>query len=76
MLHFGAVDWKTVVYVNGTQVGTHTGGYDPFYFDITSALKGSGEQEIAVYIYDNTGYGRTADRGSNPEILPYAGTRQ
>lgn len=73
LLHFGAVDWKTVVYVNGTQVGTHTGGYDPFYFDITSALKGSGEQEIAVYIYDNTGMeGQpTGKQSRNPSICWY-----
>lgn len=73
LLHFGAVDWKTVVYVNGVQVGTHTGGYDPFYFDITSALKSEGEQEIAVYIYDNTGVeGQpTGKQSKNPSICWY-----
>lgn len=55
LLHFDAVDWETVAYVNGTEVGRHTGGYDPFYFDITSALKDEKEQELVVYIYDNTG---------------------
>lgn len=55
LLHFDAVDWETVVYVNGIKVGEHTGGYDPFYFDITSALKDKGEQELVVYTYDNTG---------------------
>src|SRR5688572_29351950 len=30
LLHFGAVDWKCTVWVNGQQVGEHTGGYDPF----------------------------------------------
>ena len=55
LLHFGAVDWETRVFVNGQPVGHHTGGYDPFWFDITSALKSSGEQEVTVYIYDNTG---------------------
>ena len=52
---FDAVDWEATVYVNGKKVGSHTGGYDPFYFDITSALTDGGEQEIAVYIHDNTG---------------------
>ena len=55
LLHFDAVDWEATVYVNGKKVGSHTGGYDPFYFDITSALTDGGEQEIAVYIHDNTG---------------------
>lgn len=38
LLHFGAVDWDASVWVNGTQVGRHRGGYDPFSFDITDAL--------------------------------------
>ena len=73
LLNFGAVDWETVVYVNGQQVGRHTGGYDPFSFDITSALKPSGEQELAVYIYDNTGgEGQpTGKQSKNPSICWY-----
>jgi len=38
LLHFGAVDWQAAVWVNGKQVGRHTGGYDPFTFDITDAV--------------------------------------
>jgi beta-galactosidase/beta-glucuronidase len=52
LLHFGAVDWQCDVFVNGTNVGTHKGGYDPFSFDITSALKKGGAQEIAVRVWD------------------------
>ena len=37
-LRFGAVDWETTVWVNGTKLGTHRGGYDPFSFDITDEL--------------------------------------
>lgn len=57
LLHFGAVDWKCDVSVNGVAVGTHTGGYDPFYFDITSALKRSGTQEIKISVWDPTDSG-------------------
>ena len=39
LLHFGAVDWEATVCVNGRHVGTHRGGYDPFTFDITDALR-------------------------------------
>ena len=54
LLHFGAVDWKAEVWVNGTKVGEHTGGYTPFTFDITSALKPIGKQTIRVKVWDAT----------------------
>ena len=53
LLHFGAVDWEAVVLVNGKQIGMHQGGYTPFYFDITDALKSRGEQEIKVRVNDH-----------------------
>jgi len=52
LLHFGAVDWQCHVFVNGKQVGVHEGGYDPFYFDITSYLKTGEDQEIVVRVWD------------------------
>lgn len=57
LLHFGAVDWKAEVSVNGVGVGSHTGGYDPFTFDITEALKKSGANEITVTVWDPTDEG-------------------
>ena len=53
-LHFGAVDWQARLLVNGKEVGQHRGGYDGFSFDITGALKGSGEQELTVVVTDPT----------------------
>src|SRR5262245_41019831 len=53
LLHFGAVDWKCEVSVNGKKVGDHTGGYDPFTFDVTDALdKSKTEQELVVAVGD------------------------
>ena len=52
LLHFGAVDWQCEVFVNGKLAGKHQGGYDPFSFDITPHLKGSGSQEIVVSVWD------------------------
>ncbi|HRP58239.1 sugar-binding domain-containing protein [Agriterribacter sp.] len=52
LLHFGAVDWQCDVYVNGTKVGSHQGGYDPFSFDMSAALKKGKQQEIAVRVWD------------------------
>lgn len=58
LLHFGAVDWKCEVYVNGIKVGTHMGGFDPFSFNITSALKkDKKEQEICVFVQDYQEFG-------------------
>jgi len=62
LLHFGAVDWDTTVWINGTKVGTHRGGYDPFTFDITDALKDTGQQEVILSVWDPTNAG-TQPRG-------------
>lgn len=60
ILHFGAVDWEATVYVNGMELGSHRGGYDPFSFDITAALKPSGKQELMVSAWDPTSEGTQA----------------
>ncbi len=52
ILHFGAADWATEVYINNIKTGEHKGGYDPFSFDITSSLKKGTAQEIAVRVWD------------------------
>ncbi len=54
LLHFGAVDWKTDVWVNGEYVGEHKGGYDPFSFNVTPHLRKSGRQTLRVRVYDAT----------------------
>lgn len=54
ILHFGAVDWFSEVFINGSKVGEHKGGYDPFSFDITKHLNKKGKQEIVVKVYDPT----------------------
>jgi hypothetical protein len=55
LLHFGAVDWQAKVWVNGKEVGSHEGGYDPFSFDITEALTNADEEnEIVVAVWDPT----------------------
>ena len=54
LLHFGAVDWETDVWVNGQSVGHHEGGYTPFSFEITGVLNASGPQEIVVAVWDPT----------------------
>ncbi|GHF78654.1 PA14 domain-containing protein [Streptomyces thermodiastaticus] len=63
-LNFGAVDWKAEVYVNGTKVAEHQGGYDKFSADITDALKPGRTQELIVGVYDPT----DAADGENPPL--------
>jgi hypothetical protein len=53
LLNFEAVDYETTVWVNGSEVGKHTGGSTPFSFDITAALKPDGN-ELVVRAYDAT----------------------
>ena len=60
LLHFGAVDWEATVWVNGKEVGSHRGGYDPFTLDITEVLSKSGRQEIVMAVWD------PADAGTQP----------
>ncbi|MET9023781.1 sugar-binding domain-containing protein [Actinopolymorpha sp. NPDC004070] len=52
LLHFGAVDYSTTVWVNGLRVGGHEGGHTPFTFDITEALREGGEQTVVVRAED------------------------
>jgi len=57
MLNFDAVDWDTEVYVNGQQVGRHTGGYTAFSFDVTPYLKKRGQQKLVLKVLDGTNDG-------------------
>ncbi len=57
LLHFGAVDWRSDVYVNGQKLMQHEGGYDPFTVDITSALKKGKSQQLSVKVWDPTDEG-------------------
>lgn len=58
LLHFGAVDWESEVFVNGKSVGKHRGGYDSFSFDITDFLAPGTEQDIMVQVTDPTDTGQ------------------
>ncbi len=52
-VNFGAVDQIAVVYINGSKVGEHKGGYTPFRFEITEYVT-DGENQIMVYAFDYT----------------------
>lgn len=81
LLHFGAVDWQTIVWVNGKQIDprrsvTHTGGYDPFSCDITDALKADGPNEVVVSVFDpsDAGYQPRGKQVRKPHGIWYTPT--
>jgi len=59
-LRFGAVDHTSQVFINGTLVGEHTGGYSPFGLDINHALV-PGTNTISVRAQDSLSW--TQPRG-------------
>lgn len=73
LLHFGAVDWKTEVWVNDIKIGSHTGGYTPFTFDITAFLNRAREQKLVVKVWDGTdkGFQPRGKQSSKPEGIFY-----
>jgi len=56
LLHFGAVDWKTDIWINDIKVGSHEGGFTPFTFNVTPFLM-NGKQEMTVKVWDPTNDG-------------------
>lgn len=53
MLHIGACDYLTEVWINGKYAGRHKGGYSSFQFNITDYLR-PGENTVTVYAEDDT----------------------
>lgn len=72
LLHFGAVDWKSEIYLNDIKIGSHTGGYTPFSFDITPYLT-AGNQKLVVKVWDPTteGYQPVGKQHTKPEGIWY-----
>ncbi|NCB07975.1 MAG: beta-galactosidase, partial [Bacteroidia bacterium] len=73
LLHFGAVDWRSELWVNDIKVGSHQGGYTPFYFDITPYLNKTGVQKLALKVWDPSdgGYQPRGKQVKNPHGIWY-----
>lgn len=73
LLHFGAVDWECEVWVNGTKVGGHRGGYTPFSLNLTAALNTKGPNELVVRVWDPTdkGFQPVGKQTLNPRSIWY-----
>lgn len=53
LLNFDAIDWKAEIYVNGSLVATHTGGYTPISVDVTPYLSKKAKQTLSVKVEDD-----------------------
>jgi hypothetical protein len=51
-LRFGAVDYTADVWVNGTHVGSHTGGYTPFEIECGDTIRWDGPNTVTVRVFD------------------------
>ncbi|MFW9972845.1 MAG: glycoside hydrolase family 2 protein, partial [Candidatus Odinarchaeota archaeon] len=73
LLHFGAVDWETTIWINKKLVGTHKGGYTPFYFEISEFVNISDDNEILLSVWDPTdkGYQEQGKQSLNPRVILY-----
>ncbi|TDO94854.1 glycosyl hydrolase family 2 [Halanaerobium saccharolyticum] len=61
ILNFGAVDYLTKVWINGSFIGSHTGGYDSFSFDISDFVNYQEKNKIVVKVEDSRS--KTQPRG-------------
>lgn len=79
ILHFGAIDSISSVYLNGKPLGVHTGGYDHFSFDITDYI--SKENTLTVEVRDELGkavapYGKQKYKRGGMWYTPVSGIWQ
>ena len=68
LLHFGAVDYRAEVWLNGRRLGDHEGGYDAFDFDVSGIVKPSGNR-LVVRVEDDPTEKKPRGKQS-PELQP------
>ncbi len=68
LLHFGAVDYRAEVWLNGQRLGDHEGGYDEFDFDVSGIVKPSGNR-LVVRVEDDPTEKKPRGKQS-PELQP------
>ena len=77
LIHFGAVDYRTTVWVNGREVGHNQGGHVPFSFDIAPYLR-EGENRLTLRVEDRQDTdqprGKQSSSGSPVRIYYYCTT--
>ena len=75
LLHFGAIDFSATVYINDVEIGTHSGGYQSFTFDITEAVK-PGLNNLVIKVFDptETGINPRGKQTRHPGGIAYTGS--
>ncbi len=71
-IEFGAAMQSAEVWINGTSVGKHEGGYTPFVIDITGLVQFPGENVVAVKL-DNNASSAFPPGNTNPDFLYFGG---
>ena len=80
LLHFDAVDSECEIFVNGTRVGAHRGGFTAFSVDVSDALQ-LGENELSVECTDEAtrnggARGKQSDKRGGIWYTPQSGIWQ
>ncbi len=79
LLHFDAVDQECTVFLNGSELGNHVGGYSAFSFDITDLVT-TGENQLSVFVTDSTDtvypYGKQRKKRGGMWYTPISGIWQ
>ncbi|MDZ7794705.1 MAG: hypothetical protein U5P10_13765 [Spirochaetia bacterium] len=70
LLHFAAVDFIAEVWIDEVRVGSHTGGYTPFYFDISSFFEDGQTVSLALIVEDKPS--PEQPRGKQAIAAPFA----
>ena len=63
LIHFGAVDYRASVWINGAYVGSHEGGHTPFSFDVTGQLNRDQAEQVVVVRAEDQPTDATQPRG-------------
>ena len=73
IIHFGAVDWESELWINDINIGLHKGGYDPFSFNITPYLRKGKNQKLELRVWDPTddGFQPRGKQIKNPKGIWY-----
>ena len=79
ILHIGAADQYATVYLNGYEIGSHSGGYEHFSFDISNYLKK--ENQLIIKVWDRLSaftlpYGKQSQNRGGMWYTPTSGIWQ